>query len=226
METIIFTFFIMILIFKLNSRLAIENLALRQQLAVMKKSVRRPKIRRRDRFFWVILSRLWHGWEDALILVQPENVIRWHRKGFKLYWKFKSQKIGRPSANIKIQKIVKKMIKENPLWGAPILHGELLKLGIVISERTVSKMIKTYTVGKPPSQTWRTFLKNHMNNTYAIDSFTVPTANFILLYVFLILLHERRKVLHFNVTMTELTLAFQKIRHLNVKYSSNPKMAN
>ena len=128
METIIFTFLIMILIFKLNSRLAIENLALRQQLTVMKKSIRRPKIRRRDRLFWVILSRLWFGWENALILVQPGTVIRWHRKGFKLYWKFKSQKPGRPSADIKIQRIVKKMIKENPLWGAPVMHGELLKL--------------------------------------------------------------------------------------------------
>ena len=93
------------------------------------------------------------------------------------------------------------MIKENPLWGAPTLHGELIKLGIVISERTVSNMIKRYRVGKPPSQTWRTFLKNHMNNTYAIDFFTVPTANFKILYVFVILWHEQRKVVHFNVTL-------------------------
>jgi transposase InsO family protein len=97
--------------------------------------------------------------------------------------------------------MVKKMIKENPLWGAPILHGELIKLGIEISERTVSNMIKRHKVGKPPSQTWRTFLKNHMNNTYAIDFFTVPTAKFKLLYVFVVLWHERRKVIHFNVTM-------------------------
>ncbi|MCP3871767.1 MAG: transposase [Desulfobacteraceae bacterium] len=201
METIIFTFLIMILMFKLNSRLAIENLALRQQLVVLKQSVRRPKIRKKDRFFWVILSRLWSGWENVLMFVQPETVIRWRKKGFKLYWKFKSQKPGRPSIDIKIQKIVKKMIKENPLWGAPLLHGELIKLGIEISERTVSNMIKRYKVGKPPSQTWRTFLKNHMNNTYAIDFFTVPTANFKLLYVFVVLWHERRKILHFNVTM-------------------------
>lgn len=178
METIIFTFFIMILIFKLNSRLAIENLALRQQLAVMKKSIRRPKIRRRDRFLWVILSRFWNGWKNVLMVVQPETVIRWHKKGFKLYWKFKSQRPGRPSIDLKIQKIVKKMIKKNPLWGAPILHGQLLKLGIVISERTVSNMIKRYKVGKPPSQTWRTFLKNHMKNTYAIDFFYCTNSQF------------------------------------------------
>ncbi|MBU2455079.1 MAG: hypothetical protein KJ668_17370 [Proteobacteria bacterium] len=98
----------------MNSRLAIENLALRQQLAVMKQSIRRPKIRKRDRFFWVILSRLWNDWENVLMVVQPDTVIRWHRKGFKLYWKFKSQKPGRPSIDIKVQKIVKKMIKENP----------------------------------------------------------------------------------------------------------------
>ncbi|MBT3487208.1 MAG: transposase [Desulfobacula sp.] len=201
METIFFTFLIIILIYKLNFRLIIENLALRQQLAIMKQSVRRPKIRKRDRLFWIILSRLWNGWKNVLIVVQPETVIRWHRKGFKLYWKSKSQKAGRPPIEIKVQRIVKKMIKENPLWGAPTLHGELIKLGIVISERTVSNMIKRYRVGNPPSQTWRTFLKNHMNNTYAIDFFTVPTANFKILYVFVILWHERRKVVHFNVTL-------------------------
>ena len=201
METIFFTFLIILLIYKLNFRLIIENFALRQQLAIMKQSVRRPKIRKRDRLFWVILSRLWNGWKNVLIVVQPETVIRWHRKGFKLYWKSKSQKAGRPPTDIKVQRIVKKMIKENPLWGAPTLHGELIKLGIVISERTVSNMVKRYRVGNPPSQTWRTFLKNHMNNTYAIDFFTVPTANFKILYVFVILWHERRKVVHFNVTL-------------------------
>jgi len=189
--------------YKLNSRLTIENLALWQHLAIMKQSIHRPKIRKRDRIFWVMLSRLWHGWKNVLIVVQPETVIRWHRKGFKLYWKFKSQKTesGRPSTDKKVQKLIKKMIKANPLWGAPILHGELIKLDIENSERTVSNMIKRYNVGKPPSQTWRTFLKNHMHNTYAIDFFTVPTANFKVLYVFVVLWHERRKILHFNVTM-------------------------
>jgi putative transposase len=179
METIIFTFFIMITLYKFNYRLAIENLALRQQLAIMRQSIHRPKIRKRDRLFWVILSRLWNGWKNVLVIVQPETVIRWHRKGFKLYWTFKSKKpgSGRPPTDKKIQKLIKKMIKENPLWGAPILHGELIKLGIEISERTVSNMLRKYKPGKPPSQTWRTFLNNHMHDTYAIDFFTVPTAD-------------------------------------------------
>ena len=169
METIIFTFFIIILTYKFNSRLIIENLALRQQLAIMKQSIHRPKIRKRARFFWVMLSRLWHGWKNVLIVVQPETVIRWHKKGFKLYWTFKSEKTGsrRPPVDNKVQKLIKKMIKENPLWGAPILHGELLKLGIEISERTVSNMIRKYKRAKPPSQTWRTFLNNHMHSTHA-----------------------------------------------------------
>ncbi len=140
METNILTFFIIILILKLNSRLAIENLALRQQLAIMKQSIHRPKICKRDRLFWAILSRLWYGWKNVLIVVQPETVIRWHSKGFKLYWAFKSKKPGSGRHPTD---------KKNPLWGAPIMHGELLKLGIEISERTVSNMIKKYKPGKP-----------------------------------------------------------------------------
>ncbi|WP_300464860.1 hypothetical protein [Desulfobacula sp.] len=108
-----------------------------------------------------------------MIVVQPETVIKWHRKGSKLYWTFKSKKIrpGRPSIDKRVQKLIKKMITANPLWGAPILHGELIKLGIEISERTVSNMIKRYKIKKPPSQTWRTFLKNHTHNTYAVYFF-------------------------------------------------------
>lgn len=203
METIICTFFILFLIFKVNYRLTIENLALRQQLAIMKQSIHRSKIRKRDRLFWVILSRLWRDWKNVLIVVQPETVIQWHRKGFKLYWTFKSKKrrSGRPSVDKRVHKLIKKMIKENPFWGAPILHDELIKLGIKISERTVSNMIKRYKIKKPPSQTWRTFLKNHMHNTYVVDFFTVPTVDFKILYVFIVLWHERRKIIHFNVTM-------------------------
>ena len=203
METIICTFVIVFLIYKMNYRLTIENLALRQQLVIMKQFIHRPKIQKRDRLFWVVLSRLWRDWKNVLIVVQPETVIQWHGKGFKLYWTFKSKKIrsGRPSVDKRVQKLIKKMIKDNPLWGAPILHGELIKLGIKISERTVSNMIKRYEIKKPPSQTWRTFLKNHMQNTYAVDFFTVPTIDFKILYVFIVLWHERRKIIHFNVTM-------------------------
>jgi len=186
----------------MNRYLVIENLALRQQLAIMKQRVRRPAIRTRDRIFWMFLSMIWKDWKNALIVVQPETVIRWHRKGFKLFWRFKSKKrrTGRPSIDSDIRKLIEDMAKANPLWGAPRMHGELMKLGIEIHERTVSKIIRKFRNSKPPSQTWRTFLKNHMFNTFAIDFFAVPTASFRVLYVCVILQHESRKIRHFNVT--------------------------
>ncbi len=130
----------------------------------MKQSIKRPKIRKRDRIFWVLLSRFWKRWTDVLIIVKPETVIRWHRKGFKLFWAFKSRKKvpGRPPIDPKIKKLIRDMAKGNQLQGAPRIHGELLKLGIDVSERTVSNIIKKCRPAKPPSQTWRTFIKNHM----------------------------------------------------------------
>ncbi len=203
METMILSILVMIVVLKLNQRLIIENLALRQQLFIMKQSVKRPKIRKRDRAFWVFLSRFWKGWRDILIIVKPETVIRWHRKGFKLFWTFKSRKkkAGRPPIDNETKKLIEDMVKANPLWGAPRIHGELLKLGFDVSERTVSNVIKRFRPSKPPSQTWRTFLQNHTHNSFAVDFFTVPTITFNVIYVFIVLLHENRKVIHFNVTM-------------------------
>lgn len=202
METIILSVFICVLLISRDKNLLLENLALRQQLAIMKQHVKRPKIRIKDRIFWVFLSRFWTDWKRVLIVVKPETVISWHRKGFKLFWKFKSRKrlVGRPSLDPEIRKLIQDMATVNPLWGAPRIHGELMKLGIDVHERTVSKIIKRFRPCKPPSQTWRTFLKNHMFNTFAIDFFTVPTATFQVLYVFVIIRHESRKVVHFNVT--------------------------
>jgi putative transposase len=199
METMILLF--LFLIFAMNRNLAIENLALRQQLAIMKRNAKRPKLQTRDRIFWVIVSNLWKDWKNALIIVQPDTVVQWHRKGFKLFWKIKSRngRVGRPSINPDIRRLIEEMANANPLWGAPRIHGELMRLGIELHERTVSKIIRRLRTGKPPSQTWRAFLKNHMHNTFAIDFFTVPTATFRVLYVFVILQHESRKVVHFNV---------------------------
>ena len=184
------------------SNLAIENLALRQQLVVLKRTNKRPKIRTIDRIFWALLSRFWIFWKDALIIVKPDTVIRWHRKGFKLFWSFKSRAKGpgRPRVSPEIRDLVRKMARENPSWGAPKIHGELLKLGFNVSERTISSLMPSKTSQKPPSQTWRTFLKNHTNKC-AIDFFTVPTATFKILFVLVILSHNRRKVVHFNVTL-------------------------
>ena len=204
MEMICILVLFMFLMFStLNSHLIIENLVLRQQLTVMKQSVKRPKIRIRDRIFWVFLSCLWKHWQDVLIVVKPETVIRWHKKGFKLFWRYKSGKRGpgRLPVDPEIRKIIENMAKENLLWGAPRIHGELMKLGIDnISERTISNIIRKYRT-KPPSQTWRTFLHNHMHNTFSIDLFTVPTVTFKILFVCVIIWHKRRNVVHFNVTM-------------------------
>ncbi len=184
-----------------DSDLALENLALRQQLAILNRHKKRPQIRTKDRLFWIMLCRFWSNWQESLIVVKPETVIRWHRNGFKLFWKFKSRRksAGRPPISPEIRGLILKMTAANPLWGAPRIHGELLKLGIKISERTVSNLMPRRKP-MPPSQTWRTFLKNHMMNMVSIDFFTVPTATFRILFVLVILSHSRRRVVHFNVT--------------------------
>ncbi len=180
--------------------LSLENLALRQQLAVLKRSQTRLKITQRDRVFWIWLSRTWSGWRAALIIVKPTTVVGWHRRGFKLYWtKLSQHRVGgRPSVSVQIRALIRQMATANPLWGAPRIHGELLKLGINISERSVSRLMPRRR--RPPSPTWRTFLANHFNEIASIDLFTVPTVTFQVLFCLVVLRHDRRKVLHFNVT--------------------------
>ncbi len=180
--------------------LALENLALRHQLDVLKRNNKRPRLKNRDRTLWIVLSRLWKDWKKPLLLVQPETVIRWHRKGFKLYWRWKSRPRwpGRRKVSKEIRDLIRNMSQANPLWGAPRIHGELLKLGIEVSQATVSKYIVRHR--KPPSQTWRTFLKNHATDIVSVDFFTVPTATFRVLFVFLVLSNDRRRIIHFNVT--------------------------
>ena len=164
----------------------------------MKYQCPRPRLTDPDRFFWVVLSRIWSGWCASLHIVQPETIVRWHRQGFRYYWRWKSRHRGRPKADPEIRALIHQMCRANPLWGAPRIHGELLKLGIEISETTVSKyMIKRQG---PPSQTWRTFLQNHTKELIALDFFTVPTATFRVLFVLVILSHDRRRILHSNVT--------------------------
>ena len=182
--------------------LIVENLALRQQLAVCKQSVKRPKLHPRDRVFWVWHSRLWPNWRSALAIVQPETVIRWHRQGFKLYWRWKSGavKSGRPCIDREIRELIRRMSRENPTWGAPRIVSELALLGHEVAEQTVAKYV--VRTRKPPSQAWRTFLRNHMSDIAACDFFTVPTVTFRVLYVFIVLRHDRREIVHFNVTTT------------------------
>ena len=179
---------------------AVENLALRQQVAVFKQSVKRPKLRPRDRLFWVLLSRLWPNWRSVLAIVQPETVVKWHGKGFRLYWRRKSKrgKSGRPPIEPKIRDLIRRMSRENPIWGAPRIVSELALLGHDVVKATVAKYMVRFR--KPPSQTWRTFLANHVPEIAACDFFTVPTVTFRVLYVFIVLRHDRRRVVHFNVT--------------------------
>jgi len=148
----------------------IEILALHHQLALLKRrTTKRPSLRTADRLFWVMLSRVWAQWRTALVVVKPETVIAWQRKGFRLYWRWKSRggKSGRPSVSLEIRELIGRMSTANPLWGAPRVHGELLKLGIQISQTTVAKYMVRQR--KPPSQTWRTFLENHVQQLVAID---------------------------------------------------------
>ena len=184
--------------FTSRADLAAENLMLRQQLIVVQRSVPHLTFRRTDRVVLCWLSRLWAGWKSALLIVQPDTVTRWHRQGFKLYWRWKSRKKqGRPKVDRSIRDLIRRMCRENATWGAPRILSELLLLGHHVAESTVAKYMVRQP--KPPSQNWRTFLKNHVGQIAAVDFFTVPTVTFQVLYVFLVLRHDRRRIVHFNV---------------------------
>ncbi|MBU1701646.1 MAG: integrase core domain-containing protein [Candidatus Eisenbacteria bacterium] len=181
-----------------HQSILLDNLALRHQLIVLQRKARKPRLKDRDRLLWSLLARFWTDWRRHLILVQPETVIRWHRQGFRRYWRWKSRGPGRPKVPQEIRDLIRQMSQANLLWGAPRIHGELLKLGIEISQAVVSKYMVRRR--KPPSQTWRTFLSNHAKDIVSIDFFTVPTVTFRVLYVFIVLSNDRREVVHFNVT--------------------------
>jgi putative transposase len=178
-----------------RARLHLEILALRHQLGVLQRKVpTRPKLKTADRWFWVVLSKLWSDGRSGLVIVKPETVVAWHRKGFRLYWTWKSRpRLGRPKIDTEARELIQKMSRANPLWGAPRIHGELLKLGIDVSQATVAKY--RVRIPGPPSQSWRTFLDNHMSQPASVDFFTVPTVWFEVLFVFVVLAHDRRRVL-------------------------------
>jgi len=188
--------------FRSRQSLLLENTALRHQIEVLQRSGGRPRLRWRDRAFWDLLSCFSSDWRRSLYIVQPETVIRWHRQGFRYYWRWQSRprRPGRPRISREIRDLIHEMSLVNPTWGAPRIHGELLKLGIDLHQDTVSNYMVKPT--KPPSQTWRTFLANHASEIASIDFFTVPTATFRVLYVFLVLDNARRRVLHFGVTQS------------------------
>jgi hypothetical protein len=187
--------------FKTSAELRLENLALRQQLGVVRRSApKRLRLTKADRAFWIWMRRVWARWDQVLMIVKPETVLAWHRKGFRSFWtwRLRRRKSGRPSIPQQIRDLIRMISRNNPRWGAPRIHGELLQLGIEITEATVAKYMVRHR--KPPSQTWRTFLDNHVRNMVSVDFFTVPTVRFQVLYLFLVLAHDRRRILHFGVT--------------------------
>ena len=185
---------------RLRSRTVVEleNLALRHQLRVLRRQ--RPgrlRLFTFDRLLWVLLYRLWPRCLEVMVLVKPATVVQWHRRGFRLFWRWRSRS-GRPSVDREIRDLIRQMSGSNPLWGAPRIHGELLKLGIEVSQTTVTK----YMVRRrgAPSPTWRSFLRNEVEGIAAIDMFVVASASFRLLYVVIILAHDRRNIVRTAVT--------------------------
>jgi len=185
--------------FKSRQTLALENIALRHQLEVLQRNAKRPRLKPSDRMLWALFSRFLPDWRRHLTIVKPDTVVRWHRAGWRLYWKWKSKPgPGRPKVTAEIRVLIRQISLDNPLWGAPRIHGELMKLGYDVCQASIAKYMVKPT--GPPSQTWHTFIRNHMTEIVAIDFFTVHTATFKTLYVFLVLSFDRRKIIHFNVT--------------------------
>ncbi len=183
-----------------RTQLVLENIALRQQLAVYERSVGPPNITDRDRIFWLTVMRMLREWRDALVIVQPATVIQWHRNGFRYYWRRKSRsKPGRPPFAMAVIMLIRRMSSENVTWGAPRIKDELALLGHEVAVSTVAK----YMVRRrepDPNQTWTTFLRNHMDVTAACDFFVVPTVTFQRLFCFVVMSLDRRRILHVNVT--------------------------
>jgi transposase InsO family protein len=183
--------------------LLVENLALRQQLAVLKRRHPRPRLELLDKLFWVAVRRFWSGWKQALLVVSPETVVRWHRSGFALYWRAISKArgvVGRKRISKEVRDLIFRIVMENPTWGAPRIHGELLMLGFDVSERTISRWMRRVPRDAERAKRWLAFLRNHREVIAAMDFFTVPTLTFGVLYCLFVIGHGRRRVLHFSVT--------------------------
>jgi len=198
--------------FRGRSFLELEVVALRHQLAVLRRQhPSRPRIGPWDRLLWAWLYRLWPQCLEVMVLVKPATVIQWHRAGFRLYWRWRSRprRLGRPRVDSQVRDLIRQMSQANPLWGAPRIHGELLKLGIRIGQTAVAKYMARRP--RPPSPSWRTFLQQQVEAIAAIDMFIVVSATFQLLYVVIVLKHDRRKIVHFEITRhpTQVWLALQ-----------------
>ena len=185
-----------------RSDLILENTALRQQVGVLKERNSRPRLEWSDRVFWAALRGAWDKWSEYVVVVKPETVIRWHREAFSRHWDRLSRagRRGRPPIAQEIRDLIRRMVAENPTWRAPRIHGELRKLGFLVSERTVSRYLRRREPDPDKMQKWLSFLRNHRDGIAAMDFFTVPTATLRVLYVFFVIHHGRRQILHWNVT--------------------------
>ncbi|HTO64894.1 MAG TPA: hypothetical protein VMM15_27010 [Bradyrhizobium sp.] len=188
------------LLFQSRSRLQVEIIALRQQLIVLHRTApKRARLRTLDRLLFVLLYRLWPGVLDSVAIIQPDTIVRWHRRGYRALWWWKSRRrLGRPGLAKDIRVLIREISRANPLWGAPRVHGELLKLGIDVSQSTVAKYMSR--TRRPPSQSWRTFLYNHAGAIASLDLFVVPTITLRMLFGFVVLHHGRRQLVHVGVT--------------------------
>jgi transposase InsO family protein len=187
-------------LFRSRRSLEAEVIALRQQLIVLRRSApKRPALSMFDRFIFILLYQLAPSVLDAVTIVRPETIVRWHRAGFRAFWRWKSRsRVGRPSVPRELRRLIREMSFANPLWGAPRIHGELLKLGLTIGQTSVAKYMVRRR--RPPPQGWKVFLTNHVDGIASIDLFVVPTITFRLLYGLLVLRHERRRMLWLGVT--------------------------
>ncbi len=187
---------------KPRAELHLENLVLRHQLDVLRRSAsKRLRLTNADRLVLTWLLGLWPQVVRSIRIVHPKTLVRWHRRGFKIYCRWKSRsRGGRPKVSTELRALIRQMSTQNPLWGAPRIHGELLKLGFELSQSTVSKYLPQPPTGA--GQTWKTFLRNHMHCTASVDYLVVPTLTFKMLFVLVVLSHERRRVVHFGVTTT------------------------
>jgi len=186
-----------------SPRSDLENLALRQQLTVFKRKHPQPRFSASDKLFWVMLRQLWCRWKLALVLVQPETVVRWHRAGFKMFWTWLSRHrslAGRRCVSKELREVIFGMVAENRTWGARRIHGELKMLGFDISERTVLRWMRKAPKNSELAKRWVAFLNNHREAIAAMDFFCVPTQTFGVLYCFFVIAHDWRRILHYNVT--------------------------
>jgi putative transposase len=188
-------------VFCSRANLVAENLLLRQQLTVLTRPTRkRPRLRSRDKLFWVVLRALRRDWRQHLVLVRPDTIVRWHRQAWKLFWRWRSRgRLGRPRLSAEVRELIARMARENPRWGSERIRGELLKLGVAVSKRSIQRY-RQRGPARPPSQTWRTFLANHRPQIWAADLFTVQTLTLRTLYILLFITHGRRELIHVNLT--------------------------